>query len=362
MTLLGVEGLLEAGIQIKFFICSENTKLYEALLELQKSFPQLEIFTEAQPTKKFQGLRNHWEKSHINYLSDAFRQWQANGVLCAQGDLELSSRGLLAGKQAGLATVSYIPYAHQQADMGAKLGQIRDFFNRYLLNVPDAFITITENARAGLKRLGSRVPIDVVYNGINLERFTGNKQQARELFDLPDDKFILALCGRLESKQKGQGLLLKAISASTFLQQNVLTLIVGDGPDESLLKNEVEKQGLADAVRFVGWCDTALLYPALDALVIASRFEGMPLVMLEALASKVPVVSTRRDGMQEILPENWLFYAEDIEMLADTIQRVLNQNTDAEVERLNLLVRNEMSNESFKENFAKSVIKNCKLS
>jgi glycosyltransferase involved in cell wall biosynthesis len=245
--------------------------------------------------------------------------------------------------------------------MGAKFGRFRDLFNTYLLNRPDAFITITQEAKAHFRRRGVKIPIDVVYNGIDVNRFGGNRELARKRFNLLADRPVIALCARLESKQKGQKLLLEALTRSSFLKHHVTTLLVGDGPDKAFLKDEIDRLGLNSAVRFTDWCDTASLYPGIDVLVIASRFEGMPLVMLEALVSNVPVVATDRDGMREILPVDWRFPVGDVEALVDRLESVIRKRPDAEIKRLSQLVRDEMSVESFQSNFTRSVIENCKL-
>jgi glycosyltransferase involved in cell wall biosynthesis len=245
--------------------------------------------------------------------------------------------------------------------MGAKYGSFRDLFITYLLNVPDAFITISQEAKAHFQRRGTRVPIDVVYNGIDAERFQESKAMARKRFNLPVDKPVVALCGRLESKQKGQKFLLRALTQSAFLRDQALTLFVGDGPDEASLKDEVDRMGLNSAVRFTGWCDTASLYPGIDVLVISSRFEGMPLVMLEALASNVPVIATDRDGMKEILPMEWRFPGGDVAALVDRLETVIRHRPDAEIARLSRLVREKMSVQSFQSEFTGAVIENCQL-
>lgn len=258
-----------------------------------------------------------------------------------------------------MRTLSYIPFAHTQAEMGAKLGALRDLFNGYLLNAPDVFITLSHDAASQFRKRGTHVPVEVVYNGIEIERFGGVRDDARGLFGLPQEGAIVALCGRLEVKQKGQLLLLEALRASAWLRSEVLTLFVGDGPDEALLRERVKLLKLEECVRFTGWCDPTSLYPALDAVVIASRYEGMPLVMLEALASGVPVVSSERDGMREILPSDWMFPPGNASALAERLEWVLQSDVSKDREHLRERVRREMSMEVFQEHFTRTVLGYC---
>lgn len=361
MTLRGLHALLEAGITVLFFHAKANVKLRQALENLQGSFDCLALQEYPTPSRKLQGIRNRFERRQIDDLARQFTRWGADAVLCAQGDLELSSRGILAAKRARLRAVSYIPFAHTLAEMGAKFGRFRDPFNRYLLQAPDAFLTISQAAAAAFKERGSRIPVEVVYNGIDVERLGGDALAARKRFGLPTEGRIIALCGRLERVQKGQQVLLEAIAGSHWLRENVTALLVGDGPDERFLVDEVERLGLASNVRFTGWCEPAGLYPALDALVIASRYEGMPLVMLEALVSEVPVLGTDRDGMRDLLPPEWRFPPGDIVALAEKLERLLKEPSKSLAQKLGQRVRQEMSAEMFRRNFTEAVIRQCQL-
>lgn len=357
MTLLGLDGLLRAGARVLFVYATENGKLGEALVKLQRSHAGLEICPQAPPSRKLQGVLNHLQRRSIARLAEMFQRFNTDVVLCAQGDLELSSRGVLAGRRAGIRTVSYIPFAHTQAQMGAKFGALRDPFNGYLLNAPDAFITISLEAAQHFRHRGTRVPVDVVYNGIDIGRFGGDRREARRKLGLPEQAWVVALCGRLEVKQKGQLLLLEALQRSPWLREHTRILLVGDGPDEALLRQTAEAAGLTPCVAFTGWCDTKTVYPALDALVIASRFEGMPLVMLEALVSGVPVVASDRDGMRELLPRDWRFRPGDAAALAEVLRAVLQSDCTDVLKRLASRIEQEMSVEAFQRNFTEHLFR-----
>ncbi len=74
----------------------------------------------------------------------------------------------------------------------------------------------------------------------------------------------------------------------------------------------IASRGLSPIIRRVPWCDNpGKVYAGLNMLLIPSRFEGVPLVMLEAMLCKLPVVAANIDGMAELLPTDWLFPVED---------------------------------------------------
>jgi glycosyltransferase involved in cell wall biosynthesis len=83
-------------------------------------------------------------------------------------------------------------------------------------------------------------------------------------------------------------------------------VIVGDGPDRVRLEREAKQLGIASAVRFLGWRqDVPRLIPLFDALLMPSRYEGLPQVAVQAVTAHVPVVGYAVDGLVELLPEGF---------------------------------------------------------
>ena len=77
---------------------------------------------------------------------------------------------------------------------------------------------------------------------------------------------------------------------------------------------------MSDMITLYPWSnDTRSIYPALDALVIPSSYEGVPLVMIEAIDCCIPVIATKVGGMAEFLPEEWLFDRGDDQRLITLI-------------------------------------------
>ena len=114
---------------------------------------------------------------------------------------------------------------------------------------------------------------------------------------------LVGVVGRLSS-EKGVDVFLDALALLRDRGRAVHALVAGDGPDRDALKQQAERLGLADAVHFVGpVADVAALYPALDAVVLPSRSEGLPNVLLEALSADRPVVATRVGAVPEVLTD-----------------------------------------------------------
>lgn len=131
------------------------------------------------------------------------------------------------------------------------------------------------------------------------------RAEARAALGLPPDGPVVAMIGRLSMLQKGQDVLLEA--APELLQRlpGLQLAICGDGPDRQRVAALARRAGIADAVRFTGHTDSATALAAADAIVLPSRFEGLPLVALEALSVGIPGIVTCVDGLKALWPPEW---------------------------------------------------------
>jgi glycosyltransferase involved in cell wall biosynthesis len=115
---------------------------------------------------------------------------------------------------------------------------------------------------------------------------------------VPPGQLALGFVGRLE-EQKGADLLIEAVIALRKRGAAVHTLIAGDGPLRGALAARLAAAGAADAVTWLGEVDGRALMRSLDVLVLPSRYEGFPYVLLEALHARLPVVCTAVGGVEE---------------------------------------------------------------
>jgi glycosyltransferase involved in cell wall biosynthesis len=143
--------------------------------------------------------------------------------------------------------------------------------------------------------LGNSVDISLFKEATPEER-----DQARALFGIPLDAFVIGGVGRLVP-QKNFDLFLEVAALVAASRPEALFVIAGTGPREADLKAKAVRLGLSDRVRFLGHVENrAGLYHALDVLVMASDFEGTPMVLLEAMASGLPIIASAVDGIAEV--------------------------------------------------------------
>jgi glycosyltransferase involved in cell wall biosynthesis len=134
-----------------------------------------------------------------------------------------------------------------------------------------------------------RERISLVHNAIDLRRFTPAPQRRAELrrkWQLPTEGPVIAGVGRL-NYQKNFPLFLEIAAEIRRSHPSVIFVVAGTGPEEHALHKSAGAN-----VRFLGFvADTARLYDAVDFLLMPSRFEGLPMTLLEAMAMRVPIVA-----------------------------------------------------------------------
>lgn len=149
--------------------------------------------------------------------------------------------------------------------------------------------------------------VTVISNGVNTRLFRPfsslEKKEARKIFGLAENDFIIGTVGRLAT-EKNQKLFVRA--AQQALQQGLKAIFVlaGTGPEEESLKRLAVELGISEHVKFLGQiAERALFYRTLDRFALTSLHEGLPIVLLEAMASGIPVISTDLEGSRYVLEE-----------------------------------------------------------
>ncbi|NMM26584.1 MAG: glycosyltransferase family 4 protein [Glaciimonas sp.] len=187
-----------------------------------------------------------------------------------------------------------------------------------------------------LKSYGITTYTEVIPTGIEPDSFVaGNRAALRKKYDIPQDRPVLLFVGRV-AHEKNIGFLIKVVDQVRKEISNVLFVIAGEGPAQENLKLEVKELGLRENVMFIGYLDrhTELnsCYSAADIFVFASRTETQGLVLLEAMAQGVPVVSTAELGTRDVLQEGMGVWIAQEEM-TDFAGKVVKMLNDAELRK-----------------------------
>ncbi len=167
-------------------------------------------------------------------------------------------------------------------------------------------------------------------NGLPVRRYhvQGNRAAFASSLGIPADSAILATVGRLR-RQKGHRYLIDAIATLSSMGHDVCLCIVGEGEERPRLQAQVQKLGIADAIRFLGHRrDIPYILASCDVFVLSSLWEGLPRAVLEAMASETTIVATDIAGTNEVLVDRVnarLVAPGEGKALADAIEEMLVQ-------------------------------------
>jgi glycosyltransferase involved in cell wall biosynthesis len=194
----------------------------------------------------------------------------------------------------------YVPFVPRAAMRAAARR-----FSRGQCNALDAVVVPSTAMRDTLARYGVATRIEIVPTGIPLPEFSGGDgARFRARHGIAAGCPVLLYVGRV-AFEKNIGFLLPVLARVRRSLPDALLVICGEGPATAALKRAAAQLGLEGAVRFVGYLDRATelrdCYRAADAFVFASRTETQGLVLLEAMALGVPVVSTAVMGTRDVV-------------------------------------------------------------
>ena len=170
----------------------------------------------------------------------------------------------------------------------------------------------------------------VIRNGVELAPPVNPEERARirASLQIPEGTPCAGMVARL-APQKGAGIFLRAAEVAIKQHPTVQFLLVGGGPDEDAVRARVKELQLPpDRFRLLGHREDAeRLYPAFDVLVLSSLYEGLPYVLLEAMACGVPVVATDVLGSRDVVADGvtgFLARVSDPAHIAECTLKVLN--------------------------------------
>jgi len=191
--------------------------------------------------------------------------------------------------------------------------------DRFVLRRYAAVISVSNSVMETLLHAGVRLDrVHIIGNGIDMRPFERANRLHGECNENECAPTVGAV-GRL-SPEKGIDLLLHAAQQVLKEIPTAKFIVVGDGPERERLEAMIEELGLRDSVSLVGRReDMPSVYASFDLLVSSSRHEGLPMVILEGLASGLPCVATAVGDVPRIIQDREcgiLVPSEDIQSLA----------------------------------------------
>ena len=306
IALKGLRALLKAGHILSVCFYELNYLLRENLVVLQAEFPDsLELLPTRFKTKSFQIARSWLFINRLFALKKIIGEVKPERILIVQGDIEQGSEMVLAARLSNAWTVSYIPMILKGAERGIRLPYLRDLLSAPVYRILNRVIVISDYFRDQAFRFGA-AEVKTVFNTIDEDFFVAEKKRhdAREQLGISSSEIIHGFVGRISFAQKGIDRIVSVIQKDKEYFSRNRWLIVGDGPDSKKLDAELASRGLTSCVIRQPWTNASRVqyFDAMDLFVCVSRFEGVPLTMLEAYARGVPMVAVDLPSLVSSIP------------------------------------------------------------
>jgi len=170
----------------------------------------------------------------------------------------------------------------------------------------DRMIAVSDELKRELMEKGiSSDKIKIIHNGINIDTIKSEDRisNVRSELGISEEKVVIGTVARLV-KIKGLSYFVQAAKLILERKKDVTFLVAGDGPLFHDLVSESEKLGISSSMKFLGFrADIYDIINTFDIFVLPSLHEGIPMVLLEAMALRKPIVATNVGGIPEIIED-----------------------------------------------------------
>lgn len=254
-------------------------------------------------------------------------------VVCTVGSGDKLFWGRLAGWLARVDGIVATLHKTRSADGRPVVEPL----NRLLTPITDAYVAVARGAAEYLVTEEGlpREKVHVIYNGVDLERFSGDgRADARRELGIAHDAPVAVHVAQLRP-EKGHDVLLAAAASVLERVPAARFLLVGDGALRAPIEARIRELGIAESVTLLGVRhDVPRILAAADLALLPSkpRVETFPNSILEAMASGLPVVASRVGSLDEMVEDGvtgYLVPADDARALADAIVRIFFDRTRA---------------------------------
>ncbi|MDZ7316692.1 MAG: glycosyltransferase [candidate division KSB1 bacterium] len=196
---------------------------------------------------------------------------------------------------------------------------------RYAIRHADKVISVSQATAEWLVRK-RKVPahkVMIIPYGVNLDKFNPKpKNLTREQIGLSPTDLVIIQVARL-TEQKGHKFLVEAAARVAAEIPQAKFVLVGDGPLRREIEEQISRFGLKDRFRLLGFRhDVHQILPLCDIFTLPSLYEGLPNVVLEAMACGLPVVATPADGTKEAVVDGetgFLVPIADVDALSERL-------------------------------------------
>jgi glycosyltransferase involved in cell wall biosynthesis len=221
--------------------------------------------------------------------------------------------------------IPFVSTCHNWLDIDRK-ASLYGFLDRWTLRRYTRIVAVSADVRQRLLHSGvGPEKISMIRNGIDLRPFDHAPASLKDELGW-SASLLVGLAGRL-SFEKGVDIFLHAAARVLSQLPDTKFVVAGDGPELAALESLIDRLGIRGSVRLLGRrTDMPSFYASLDVLASSSRTEGLPIGILEGMASRLPLVATPVGEIPTLIQDGRtgvLSPAENAESLADAIVELL---------------------------------------
>lgn len=283
------KGLQQQGHKILLVRPQQTEQCYEFI-------PNKECVVVAQALPKYPGLQFGWPQ--YLKLSKAFDAFVPDVVhIVTEGPLGLAALHVARGKQIPVSSGFHSPFQEFSRffDLAFLLKPIQNYL-RWFHNQTDITCVPSQDTEKALRDFGITCPLKVVGRGVDLECFSPRFRcvSLRESWQADENTTVMLCVGRLSPEKNIQFLIETFTQLQAEKPQKLKLVIVGDGPDRARLEKWVFEHNKSNAIIFTGTLTGEALakaYASADIFTFSSQVETFGNVVLEAMASGLPVVA-----------------------------------------------------------------------
>ena len=305
-----VSGLAsDPGFEVSVAAPEPNRRLHDALLEATGTSAAIHVPAQQLPLA---ALFLH-DPRRTRAVRKALSGLDVDVILVNLPSAEYGATPLVVRRPAGVPAVGVMHISRTMEELDFRLGGLRTGIARRAIRRLDRVCMLSHTAAAAFRRDWDAPSVATDVFHMPEPKFERqDRDEARKRLGLPAGEVLVATIGRLTARQKGQDVLIQAAPAVVAAHPEVRFVFAGEGRDHEMLEELTRQHGVPDHFTFLGQVeDVQGLLSAVDLIAIPSRFEGLPLVALEALAAGVPGIASSVDGIVDVWPGEWLVWPDD---------------------------------------------------
>lgn len=293
---------------------------------------------------------HHSSKLDFQFVKQLAQDVKPDLAVISQGYIESGFRGVIGCRMAGIKTGSYIPFGNTNRELGNKFAQVRDIAAKPIYALNQFYITISAYQERMLKRLTSSKPTHLINNPVTYQHSSPKAPQS--ISKDSQQKLQIALIGRVIFKQKNQNRLIPVAQQLLNAGTPVHFHIIGDGPDKTSLEMLAANHKVSNAFTFHNWLSKPeidlLLSNTIDAVILPSHYEGLPLALLESIHHGKPVIISDMPFIEDYqIPECYIINPNSTESICNKISELRNIDNEKQVRELQDKIRMTNSFERF---------------